>query len=42
MEDKNMGRWKDNIKIVGDDVDWIHVTQDRHWRRARVKMVMNL
>jgi hypothetical protein len=41
MEDNNMGRRKDNIKIVGD-VDWIHVTQDRHWRRARVKMVMNL
>jgi hypothetical protein len=40
-------RWVDNIKMdlreIGwDDLDWIHVAQDRNLWRAHVNMVMNL
>jgi hypothetical protein len=40
-------RWEDNIKIdlrkIGwEDVDWIHLAQDREDYRAFVTMVMNL
>jgi hypothetical protein len=40
-------RWEDNIrldlrKIWWEDVDWIHVAQDRDWWRAVVNTVMNL
>jgi hypothetical protein len=40
-------KWEDNIKrdlrkIVLEDVDWIHLTQNRDQWQAPVKMVMNL
>jgi hypothetical protein len=40
-------RWEDNIKMdlreIGfEDVDWIHLAQDRDRRRAHVNTVMNL
>jgi transcription termination factor 2 len=40
-------RWKDNIKMdlreIGfEDVDWIHLAQDRDRWQALVNMVMNL
>jgi hypothetical protein len=40
-------RWKDNIRkqLIGirwDDVDWIHVAQDRNRFRDLVTTVMNL
>jgi len=40
-------RWKGNVTvvlrlIVREDVDWIHVTQDRKQWWALVNMVMNL
>jgi hypothetical protein len=40
-------RWVDNIRmdlreIGGDDVDWIHLAQDRDRWRALVNTVMNL
>jgi hypothetical protein len=40
-------RWEDNIrvnhrKIVWDDVDWIHLAEDRDQCRALVHAIMNL
>jgi hypothetical protein len=41
-------RWEDNINMYlreirfGDDVDWIHLAQDKDWWRALVNTVMNL
>jgi hypothetical protein len=32
----------DLINIGLDDVDWIHVAEDRDWGRALVNTVMNL
>jgi hypothetical protein len=40
-------RWKDNIRqdrgeIGWEDVDWLHLTQNRDQWRALVKAVMNV
>jgi len=40
-------KWEDNIKMdlretVWEDVDWIHLTQDRDQWRAVLNTVMNL
>jgi hypothetical protein len=40
-------KWEDNITVVlrevgWEDVDWIHLTQDRDQWRALVHTVMNL
>jgi hypothetical protein len=39
-------RWQDNVKMnlgkIGwEDVDWMHLTQDRDKRRATVNTIMN-
>jgi hypothetical protein len=44
---RHMRRWENNIgmdlrEIVWEDVDWIHLDQDRDRWRTAVNMVMNL
>jgi hypothetical protein len=40
-------RWEDNVKMdlreIGlEDMDWIHLAEDRDWWQAFVNTVMNL
>jgi hypothetical protein len=35
-------RWENNIKEGFENVDWIHVVQDRYQSRPLMKKVMNL
>jgi hypothetical protein len=33
----------EDLRRIGlEDVDWIHLAQDRYWRRAVVNTVMNV
>ncbi|PNF19157.1 hypothetical protein B7P43_G09803 [Cryptotermes secundus] len=35
-------RWKDNTKTdLREGIDWIHLTQDRHWWRTVLNKVVN-